>query len=222
MVAAVLVGMVLALGLLGLGYWLGGDARETKVVARYEKAMRVAGDNYIADREKQLGAAAARVADVERRRQRAEQRVGSLEHELENLPRAACDWSDDELRILRDIHRSGQGSSGGMPGDVQRGTGTAPAISGLGEGRHAVGARVRSPAREVRDSDERRRRALRTRQEQRGMAVELRVGETLKLDGGRIKITLLEKSGQRARMAIAAPPDIDVERPSKEGGPHDV
>lgn len=119
LVAAVLVGMALALVLLGAGYWLGGNAREAAVVARYEQAMRVAGDNYIADREKRIGAAAARVATVERKRQQADRRIGELTHELESLPAPVCDWSDDELHALERIHEAGSRSDAGrLPGDV--------------------------------------------------------------------------------------------------------
>lgn len=119
LVAAVLVGMALALGLLASGYWLGGNAREAEVVARYEQAMRVAGENYIADREKRIDASAARVASVERERQRADKRIEELTRELEDLPAPVYDWSDDELRALELIHAAGQrGHSGGMSGDV--------------------------------------------------------------------------------------------------------
>lgn len=48
--------------------------------------------------------------------------------------------------------------------------------------------------------------------------VELRVGETLQLtgsDGRPINLTLREKSGQRARISIAAPRDVKIARPAK-------
>lgn len=119
LVAAVLVGMALALVLLGAGYWLGGNASEAEVVARYEQAMRVAGDNYVADREKRLDAAAARVAAVERLRQHAGRRIEELTRELENLPPPVCDWSDDELRALERIHEAGRrDGAGAVPGDL--------------------------------------------------------------------------------------------------------
>lgn len=40
---------------------------------------------------------------------------------------------------------------------------------------------------------------------------DLRVGDTVLLDNGRIKITLLDKSGQRARLDINASDDVKIE-----------
>lgn len=39
---------------------------------------------------------------------------------------------------------------------------------------------------------------------------DLRVGESVSFDGGRIVVTLLEKSGQRARLDIRADDDVKV------------
>jgi sRNA-binding carbon storage regulator CsrA len=43
----------------------------------------------------------------------------------------------------------------------------------------------------------------------------LRVGESVKFDGGRIEVTLLEKSGQRARLDIRADKDVKIDTPKK-------
>jgi sRNA-binding carbon storage regulator CsrA len=43
---------------------------------------------------------------------------------------------------------------------------------------------------------------------------DMRVGDTIKLDGGKIKITLLDKSGQRARLDINAENSVTIETPS--------
>lgn len=42
---------------------------------------------------------------------------------------------------------------------------------------------------------------------------DLRVGETLQLDGGRIVVTLLEKSGQRARISVEADKSVAINLP---------
>lgn len=39
-------------------------------------------------------------------------------------------------------------------------------------------------------------------------SIDLKVGETLSLDGGRVLLTLVEKSGQRARLALIAPKSV--------------
>lgn len=41
---------------------------------------------------------------------------------------------------------------------------------------------------------------------------DVRVGESLLLDGGRIKVTVEEKSGQRARLSIDANKDVQIEK----------
>lgn len=40
---------------------------------------------------------------------------------------------------------------------------------------------------------------------------DLRVGDSILLDNGRIKLTLLDKSGQRARLDINAEDDVKIE-----------
>lgn len=46
-----------------------------------------------------------------------------------------------------------------------------------------------------------------------GLKIDLRVGESVRLDGGRINVTLLEKSGQRARLDIEADKSVSIEQP---------
>lgn len=48
-----------------------------------------------------------------------------------------------------------------------------------------------------------------------GAAVDLRVGEMLTLDNGKIRITLESKGGQLARLRIVAPPAIKIEFPAR-------
>ena len=48
-----------------------------------------------------------------------------------------------------------------------------------------------------------------------GQAVELRVGEALTLDSGRILITLEAKSGQRARLRIQADASMPIVVPAR-------
>jgi len=52
------------------------------------------------------------------------------------------------------------------------------------------------------------------------MKVDLRVGEQLAFNGGQIVITLLEKSGQRARIGVEADDSVRIQLPSRES--HDV
>lgn len=42
--------------------------------------------------------------------------------------------------------------------------------------------------------------------------IEVRVGEGISIDGGRIVVVLEEKSGQRARLCFEAPKDVAIER----------
>lgn len=51
------------------------------------------------------------------------------------------------------------------------------------------------------------------------MKVDLRVGEELRLDGGRIVISLLEKSGQRARISVEADESVSIQVPDKDPMP---
>lgn len=45
------------------------------------------------------------------------------------------------------------------------------------------------------------------------LKVDLRVGETLKFNDGQIVVTLLEKSGQRARLDVRAEQDVKITTP---------
>lgn len=45
---------------------------------------------------------------------------------------------------------------------------------------------------------------------QQGAVVELKVGESVSLDQGRIRITLEPKSGQRARLRIVADENVQI------------
>jgi hypothetical protein len=47
------------------------------------------------------------------------------------------------------------------------------------------------------------------------LKIDLRVGETVSFDSGRISITLLEKSGQRARLDIEADPSVRIDQPKQ-------
>lgn len=46
------------------------------------------------------------------------------------------------------------------------------------------------------------------------LKLDLRVGESVSFDNGRINLVLLEKSGQRARIEINAKEDIKINRES--------
>ena len=46
----------------------------------------------------------------------------------------------------------------------------------------------------------------------KGLRIEVRVGESIVVDGGRLTLTLEEKSGQRARIRFDAPEDLDIKR----------
>lgn len=48
------------------------------------------------------------------------------------------------------------------------------------------------------------------------MKVDLRVGEPLRFNGGQIIITLLEKSGQRARISVEADDSVRIQLPTRE------
>lgn len=48
------------------------------------------------------------------------------------------------------------------------------------------------------------------------MKVDLRVGETLRFNGGQIVVTLLEKSGQRARISVEADESVRIQLPSRD------
>lgn len=48
------------------------------------------------------------------------------------------------------------------------------------------------------------------------LKVDLRVGEPLQFNGGQIVITLLEKSGQRARISVEADDSVKIQLPTRE------
>lgn len=48
------------------------------------------------------------------------------------------------------------------------------------------------------------------------LKVDLRVGETLTFNNGQIVVTLLEKSGQRARISVEADDSVQIQPPSRE------
>ena len=47
------------------------------------------------------------------------------------------------------------------------------------------------------------------------LKLDLRIGETVSFDDGRINIILLEKSGQRARIEINAKEEVKINRETK-------
>lgn len=49
--------------------------------------------------------------------------------------------------------------------------------------------------------------------EKRGAVVDLKVGEVLRLDSGRIIVALEHKSGQLARLRIIADESVKIEKP---------
>ncbi len=51
--------------------------------------------------------------------------------------------------------------------------------------------------------------------EMRSLHVEMRAGEEIQLDGGRIKIQLIEKSGKVAQFRVTAPQAVAIQRPGK-------
>lgn len=52
------------------------------------------------------------------------------------------------------------------------------------------------------------------------MLIELRVGETFTINGGALKVTLAEKSGQRARLVLLADSSVTIDRPSRKAPTH--
>lgn len=49
-----------------------------------------------------------------------------------------------------------------------------------------------------------------------GKVIEVRQGQTIRVDGGRVCITLEHKSGQVARLRIVAPESAPIEAPERE------
>ena len=45
------------------------------------------------------------------------------------------------------------------------------------------------------------------------LKVDVRVGDTVSFDNARVSVTLLEKSGQRARLEIKSEPDVVIDLP---------
>lgn len=52
-----------------------------------------------------------------------------------------------------------------------------------------------------------------------GKIIEVRHGQTIRVDGGRVCITLEHKSGQVARLRIVAPETAPIEAPEREKKP---
>jgi len=50
------------------------------------------------------------------------------------------------------------------------------------------------------------------------LKVDVKVGDTLTFDSGRVSVTVLEKSGQRARFEIRSAPDVVIDLP-QHGSP---
>lgn len=47
------------------------------------------------------------------------------------------------------------------------------------------------------------------------LKIDLRVGESVRFDDGRISVTLLEKSGRLAKLEIVAAPDVVINQPGQ-------
>lgn len=52
-----------------------------------------------------------------------------------------------------------------------------------------------------------------------GLKFDLRTGDELRLDGGKIVVTLLEKSGQRARIVVEAADSVQIHVVEKQVEP---
>lgn len=52
-----------------------------------------------------------------------------------------------------------------------------------------------------------------------GLVLDLRPGECLNLDGARIRVELLHKSGQLARLRVIAPREVKIEKEQAEDAP---
>lgn len=51
--------------------------------------------------------------------------------------------------------------------------------------------------------------------EPRTLSVELRAGESMKLDGGRIVVYLTDKTGKVAQLRVTAPEEVTIQRPNQ-------
>lgn len=49
----------------------------------------------------------------------------------------------------------------------------------------------------------------------RSLHVELRAGQSVSLDNGRIVVQLMDKSGKVAQLRVTAPPEVSIQRPSQ-------
>ena len=47
----------------------------------------------------------------------------------------------------------------------------------------------------------------------RSLHIELRAGQSISLDNGRIVVQLMDKSGKVAQLRVTAPPDVSIQRP---------
>lgn len=50
-----------------------------------------------------------------------------------------------------------------------------------------------------------------------GLVLDMRPGESLNLDGARIRVELMHKSGQIARLRVVAPDDVKIEKEQAAG-----
>jgi pyruvate kinase len=48
-----------------------------------------------------------------------------------------------------------------------------------------------------------------------GVAMDVHVGDRVRIDGGRITLVVEQKSGQKARIRIVAPRDVSIEWPKR-------
>lgn len=54
--------------------------------------------------------------------------------------------------------------------------------------------------------------------EPRSLLMDVKVGQSLSLDGGRIVMTVEEKSGQRVKLRLQLPEDVKVDRAKPQSG----
>lgn len=52
--------------------------------------------------------------------------------------------------------------------------------------------------------------------DQRTLSLTVSVGETVTLDGGRVSLTIREKSGQRVGLTFQANPDVQIARQGRQ------
>lgn len=51
--------------------------------------------------------------------------------------------------------------------------------------------------------------------QRQGVTMDVHVGETVKIDGGKICLVVEQKSGQKARLRIVAPREVVIEWPKR-------